>query len=135
MARSVNVVFLLGNVGSDPEIRETGKGLKVANFSLATERSWGKKETDWHRVTGWGKVAEIVEKFVKKGDRLHIQGTVQYQSWEDKDGNTRYSTDIVIDRILMLGGKDSEGGGAKKEAKKPAEKKPLSEPEDESLPF
>lgn len=120
MSRSLNKVQLIGNVGNDPEIRTTQGGKRVANFSLATNRR--DDGVDWHRISVWGKGADIVEKWVKKGDKLYIEGRISYSQKDD-----RYYTNITANEFIMLGG----GSGERKQ--KPQEK-PLSEPEDE-LPF
>ena len=120
MSRSLNKAMLLGNVGSDPEIRTLPSGSRVANFSLATGRRWNdrngqqQEKTEWHRVIVWDKpfnLAEVVEKYVKKGDRLFIEGEIEYRTWEDKDGNTRYATEIRARELLMLGKPDGDHGG------------------------
>lgn len=108
MSRSVNTVFLLGNVGSDPEVRATSNGSRVAKVSLATSRQWndkaGQKQeaTDWHRLTFFGKLADVVEEWVHKGDRIHIRGRIQYSQTQDDTGNTRYWTDVVVDELTLL---------------------------------
>jgi len=145
MARSLNKVMLIGNVGSDPEIRMTPSGTKVAKVGLATNRTWkdhsGMKQerTEWHRLTFWGKLADIVEQWVTKGDRLYVEGRIEYSQSEDEQGNVRYWTDINVQEMVMLGAKDEPGmgsgpqdGGYSPEPTPPA--KPLSEPDDD-LPF
>jgi single-strand DNA-binding protein len=112
MSRSLNVVHLIGNTGQDPEIRMTPNGTKVAKLSLATSREWktdaGKKEkTEWHRITAFGKLADIIEQWVKKGDRLYIEGRIEYSQTEH-EGATKYWTDIVADQLIMLGGTGGE---------------------------
>jgi len=119
MSRSLNKVTLIGNLGSDPEIRSTPGGGRVAQFSLATSRTWndqngGKQEkTEWHRCVVWNskasQLADIVEKYVKKGDKLYIEGRIEYRQWQDKDGQTRYSTEINVRELILLGGR-REGG-------------------------
>jgi single-strand DNA-binding protein len=120
VARSLNKAMLIGNLGSDPEIRTTGSGSRVANFSLATSRRWNdrngqqQEKTEWHRVVAWDKpfnLVDVIEKYVKKGDRLYVEGEIEYRSYEDKDGVTKYITEIRARDILMLGGKDGGGGG------------------------
>lgn len=117
MARSVNMVILLGNVGADPEVRSTPGGQQVATISLATSRQWkdksGEKQekTEWHRLVVWGTLAEIVEKYVKKGTQLHVVGSVEYRQWDDKDGNKRYSTEINVRDLSLLGGGNGGNGG------------------------
>lgn len=116
MARSLNKVILIGNLGSDPEIRTTGSGTRVAQFSLATSRRWTsssgeqQEKTEWHRVVCWDKLADIVEKYLRKGNQVYIEGAIEYGSYEAKDGSgTRYTTEIRAREMLMLGGR--EGGG------------------------
>jgi len=105
---SVNKVILLGRLGKDPEIRYTTGGKAVASFSLATSEAWKddkgdkKQKTEWHNVVIWGKLAEIVEKYVKKGHQIYLEGKIQTRSWEDKEGNKRYTTEIVGNNIVML---------------------------------
>jgi single-strand DNA-binding protein len=116
VSRSLNKAILIGNLGSDPEIRTTGGGTKVAEFSLATGRRWTDKsgqqqeKTEWHRIIAWSALADVAERFLKKGEKVYIEGEIQYRSWEDKDGNTRYTTEINARELMMLGGR--EGGGA-----------------------
>ena len=115
MSRSLNKVMLIGNVGSDPEVRATASGSRVAKFSLATNRSFQdrtgqqQEKTDWHRLTFFGKLADIVEQWVHKGDKLYVEGRVEYSQTQDDQGGTRYWTDIVVNEMMMLGG---GGGGA-----------------------
>ena len=120
MARSLNKVMLIGNVGSEPEVRMTPSGAKIAKVSLATNRSFQdrtgqqQERTDWHRLTFFGKLADIVEQWVKKGDRLYVEGRIEYSQTQDDQGGTRYWTDIVANEMVMLGagtGGPSEGGG------------------------
>jgi single-strand DNA-binding protein len=116
VSRSLNKAILIGNLGSDPEIRTTGGGTKVAEFSLATGRRWTDKsgqqqeKTEWHRIIAWSALADVAERFLKKGEKVYIEGEIQYRSWEDKDGNTRYTTEINARELMMLGGR--EGGSA-----------------------
>jgi len=101
--KSVNEVILIGNTGSDPDIKSTASGTRVAKVGLAT--SWKYKDeerTDWHRLTFFGRLADIVEQFVKKGDRLYVRGRIEY-STSEKDGMTRYYTDIIVNDLVMLG--------------------------------
>lgn len=106
----MNLVVLLGRVGQDPEIRTTSGGMTIANLSLATSERVKKdgqwvEDTAWHRLVLFGKTAETAEKYVRKGDLLNIQGRIQYRKWE-KDGVTRYSTEIVVDRMHFAGKKN-----------------------------
>jgi single-strand DNA-binding protein len=104
MARTVNSAVVLGNVGADPVVRETAKGTKVASFSVATTDGWGDNEkTNWHRVTAWGKLAEIVEQYVTKGDKIYVSGRIDYGSYE-KDGVTVYTVEIIAEDVTLLGG-------------------------------
>lgn len=113
MARSLNVAMLIGNLGQDPEIRTTGAGRKVANFSMATSRRWegqngeAQEKTEWHRCAVWGALADVVESYVKKGDRLYVSGQIEYGSYDDREGITRYTTTINVRELLMLGGPQS----------------------------
>lgn len=119
MSRSLNKVTLIGNLGNDPEVRSTTGGNRVATFSLATSRTWndasGQKQekTEWHRCVVWNtktsQLADIVERYVKKGDKLYVEGRIEYRQWQDKDGQTRYSTEINVRELIMLGG----GGGGR----------------------
>ena len=140
MSRSLNKVMLIGNVGSDPEIRATSSGGRVAKLSLATNRQWKdgsgqqQEKTEWHRLTLFGRLVDIVEQWVKKGDRLYVEGRVEYSQTE-KDGQTRYWTDIVIVEMVMLGSSGAGGGGFEgAPPPSPTPSTPISEPDDD-LPF
>ena len=117
MRRSLNKVMLIGNVGSDPEVRATASGARVAKVSIATNRSFQdrtgqqQERTEWHRLTFFGRLADIVEQYVKKGDRLYAEGRIEYSQTQDDQGNTRYWTDIVVNEMVMLGSSMGEGGG------------------------
>ena len=140
MARSLNKVQLIGNVGKDPEVRSTSSGGRVADFSLATSRSWndaagagGKQEkTEWHRCIAWNGrngqgmgLADIVERYVKKGDKLYVEGSIEYRQWQDQQGQTRYTTEVRVRELILLsprgdgGGGEYEGGGAARRAAPP----------------
>ena len=116
MSRSLNKVMLIGNVGSDPEIRATSSGSRVAKLSLATNRQFqdrtgqSQEKTEWHRLTFFGKLADIVEQYVKKGDRLYVEGRIEYSQTQDDQGAVRYWTDIVVMEMVMLGGAGGPGG-------------------------
>jgi single-strand DNA-binding protein len=101
MSRGVNRVHLLGNVGNEPEVRSTSDGTRVAKLSLATGRYKGDK-TDWHRVTFFGKVVDVVEQYVKKGDRIYVEGRVEYSQTEGDNG-PKYWTDIIASELVLLG--------------------------------
>ena len=120
MSRSLNKVTLIGNLGNDPEVRSTTGGNRVATFSLATSRSWTdqsgnrQEKTEWHRCVVWNtkgsQLADIVEKYVKKGDKIYVEGRIEYRQWQDKEGQTRYSTEINVRELIMLGG--GKGGSS-----------------------
>jgi single-strand DNA-binding protein len=109
--------MLIGNVGAEPEIRSTGAGTKIAKVSLATNRTFADRsgqqqdKTEWHRLTFWDKLAEVVERYVHKGDRLYIEGRLEYSQTQDDQGNVKYWTDIVVREMVMLGA-GGPGGGA-----------------------
>ena len=113
---SVNRVILIGNIGKDPDIRHMPNGDAVANIGLATTESWkdksGEKQekTEWHKVAFFGKLAEIVGEYCKKGSAIYIEGRIQTRKWQDKEGQDRYTTEIIADRMQMLGGKTQESG-------------------------
>lgn len=121
MSRSLNKVTLIGNLGNDPEVRSTTGGNRVATFSLATSRSWNdasgskQEKTEWHRCVVWNtkssQLADIVERYVKKGDKIYVEGRIEYRQWQDKDGQTRYSTEINVRELIMLGAPRGAGGG------------------------
>ena len=145
MSRSLNKVMLIGNVGSQPEVKTTPSGAKVAKLSIATNRKFQdrggqqQERTDWHRLTFFGKLADIVEQYVSKGDRLYVEGRIEYSQTQDDQGGPRYWTDIVAQEMVMLGaGGGSEGGGGGSgggfRASPVREPAPLSEPDDD-LPF
>jgi single-strand DNA-binding protein len=121
VSRSLNRVSLIGNVGADPEIRTTPGGGRVAQFSLATTRQWtgqtGEKQekTEWHRIVAWdsargSKLAGIIEQYVKKGDKLYVEGRIEYRQWQDKENQTRHSTEINANEVILLGGRGGGGG-------------------------
>ncbi|MEE9534419.1 MAG: single-stranded DNA-binding protein [Acidimicrobiia bacterium] len=122
MSRSLNKVQLIGNLGKDPEVRSTASGTRVATLSIATSRQWknasgeAQEKTEWHRVVLWNNrgsgLADVVERYLKKGDRVYIEGRIEYRTWEDRDGNTRYTTEIIGREMMMLSGRSgsSEAG-------------------------
>lgn len=107
----VNKVILVGNLGKDPEVRHLDNGIAVANFSLATTESYTNKQgervnqTEWHNIVLWRGLADVAEKYLKKGNSIYVEGKISTRKWEDKEGNTRYSTDIIADKMTMLGSK------------------------------
>ena len=140
MSRSLNKVTLIGNLGNDPEIRTTSGGNKVAQFSLATSRQWnsasGEKQekTEWHKCVAWNVgtrgtgLADIIERYVKKGDKLYVEGRVEYRQYQDKENQTRYVTEVNVREILLLGGcrMRSFGNGSRTRSR-PESEAPLRE--------
>ena len=132
MSRSLNKVTLIGNLGADPEVRSTSGGNRVATFSLATSRSWnsasGEKQekTEWHRCVVWNSkastLADIVERYLKKGDKVYVEGRIEYRQWQDKEGQTRYSTEINVRELIMLSGRSggADAAGADGARRRPA---------------
>lgn len=114
----VNKVILVGNLGKDPEIRYLDGGVPVANFPLATSESYKDKagnridQTEWHNVVLWRGLAEITEKYLKKGNQVYIEGKIRSKTWEDKDGIKRYSTEIVAENMTLLGGKREDSNAS-----------------------
>ena len=122
MAGSVNKVILIGNLGRDPEVRTMQNGSKVANLNLATSESWKdkatgerKEKTEWHRVVIFGQLADIAERYLKKGSKVYVSGSLQTRKWTDKDGAEKYTTEVVLQgfggELTMLDGKGGGGGG------------------------
>jgi single-strand DNA-binding protein len=156
---SVNKVILVGRLGKDPEVRFTSGGQAVANFTMATDYSYKdrngerQKRTEWHRIVAWRKLAEIIQQYLKKGSLIYIEGRIETREWQDKEGQKRYTTEIIADEMRMLGGRGdgmaagaSAGGGTSARsggddfdhAAAPAEDfGPASGPEisDEDIPF
>jgi single-strand DNA-binding protein len=144
----VNKVILVGNLGSDPEVRTTPGGQRVANFRLATSRSWNNQEgqrqekTEWHSIVAWGKTADIVERYLQKGKQVYVEGRLETRSWQDKDGQTRYKTEIICESMQMLGRPGERGGEAGGEYSRAGAGAAPSEenisqagPPDDDLPF
>jgi single-strand DNA-binding protein len=125
MAGSVNKVILIGNLGKDPEIRTFGNGGKVANFSIATSESWRDKQsgekrekTEWHNIAVFGEgLVGVIERYVKKGSKLYIEGKLQTRKWQDRDGNDKYTTEVVLQgpgtTLTMLDSAGGQGGGGR----------------------
>src|SRR6266550_4641905 len=122
VSRSLNKVMLIGNLGADPEVRSTNNGSRVATLSLATSRQWtgqgGEKQekTEWHRVICWNnkgaQLADLAEKYMKKGDRIYVEGRVEYRTWEDREKQTRYVTEIIAREVILLSSRGGGEGGA-----------------------
>ena len=116
MSRGVNKVILVGNLGQKPEMRYTATQTAVANLSIATSESWKDKETgenrdktEWHRVVFFGNLAEIAEKYLDKGSSVHVEGKIQTRKWQDKDGNDKYTTEVLGNQLTMLGSRSNSG--------------------------
>jgi len=145
MANGLNKVILIGNLGRDPEVRYTPGGLAVANFSMATSETWTNKEgeketrTEWHRIVAWGKLGEICGEYLSKGKQVYIEGRIQTREWEDKEGNKRYTTEIIALQMLMLGSRES----ADEPRQSPSSdmetpnlpEPPISKTKDDDIPF
>ena len=135
----VNKVILVGNLGAEPELRYTPGGAAVANFRIATSEQWtnkdGEKEerTEWHRIVAWGRLGEICGEYLHKGRQVYVEGRLQTRSWEDRDGNKRYTTEIVALTMQMLGSGAKEGRTDVSEDRYPVEE-PINVPEDD-IPF
>ena len=135
----INKVILIGNLGKDPEIRSLESGVKVASFSLATTESYKNKEgqrvdqTEWHNIVLWRGLAEVAEKFLKKGSQIYVEGKIRSRTWDDKEGNKRYTTEIIGDNFTMLGGKRDETTAQQNHVEPDAPAAPAG-PEDD-LPF
>lgn len=117
MARGVNKVIIIGNLGQDPEVRYMPSGSAVTNISVATSESWKDKETgeqtdrtEWHKVVFFGRLAEISGEYLRKGSQIYIEGRLRTRKWQDREGGDRYSTEIVGDQMQMLGGRGQGGG-------------------------
>jgi single-strand DNA-binding protein len=117
MARGVNKVILIGNLGADPETRAMPSGTTVANLRVATSESWRDKQsgeqqerTEWHRVAFFGRLAEVAGEYLRKGSQVYIEGSLRTRKWQDKQGNDRYSTEIIGNDLQMLGGRGGAGG-------------------------
>jgi single-strand DNA-binding protein len=119
MARGINKVILVGNLGKDPEVRYMPNGNAVANITLATTESWKDKssgeqqeKTEWHRIVMFRRLGEIAGEYLKKGSQVYIEGKLQTRKWQDNTGNDRYTTEIVANEMQMLGGRGGGGGGS-----------------------
>jgi len=141
-SRSLNKVMLIGNLGKDPEIRFIPSGTAVANFSVATTESWtgkdGNKEekTEWHKIVAWGKLAEIINQYLSKGRQVYLEGRLQTREWEDRDGNKRWTTEIVANQMIMLGGRgESDTGGRSTGSTKAEEPPPDDNAPEDDIPF
>ena len=152
MARGVNKVILVGNLGRDPEIKYTASGAAIANVTIATTDSWNDKQTgekvektEWHRVVAFQRLAEIMGEYLKKGSQVYIEGRLQTRKWQEQNGQDRWTTEIVANDMQMLGGRAGEGGGQQQSSgggfRKPAEQQAAAQPvsdndfADDDIPF
>lgn len=141
MARSLNQHQIIGNLTRDPEVRTLDSGVSVANFSVATNNTYtnrdGEKVEDvqFHRIVAWGKLAEIVEQYLRKGDRVFLQGPVEHRQWEDKDGNTRYTTETKALELTMLGSSGTDNGGGQSQRQQSQTRQNDNFTPDDDLPF
>jgi single-strand DNA-binding protein len=144
VSRSLNKIILIGNLGADPEVRSTNNGSRVANLSLATSRQWtgqgGDKQekTEWHRVVCWNNnkgsgLADLAEKYMKKGDKIYVEGRIEYRTWEDRDKQTRYVTEIIAREVILLSPRGAGSEGAGEFARPKAAAKVATEGKSESL--
>lgn len=140
----VNKVILIGRLGRDPEVRYTPDGTAVANFSIATSREWNDKatgekreQTEWHRIVAFRRLGEICGEYLSKGSQVYIEGRLQTRDWEDKDGNKRYTTEIVASQMQMLGPRGSGQNAGPSSYRTPQESPsaPYPEPEEDDIPF
>jgi single-strand DNA-binding protein len=117
MARGLNKVMLIGNLGKDPEMKYTPSGMPVTTFSVAVSRSWrtpegeNREETEWFRVVAWQKLAETCNEYLRKGMRVYIEGRLQTRKWTDQQGQERYTTEVVANEMVMLSSREESGGG------------------------
>jgi single-strand DNA-binding protein len=123
MARGVNKVILIGNLGNDPEVRQSTSGGSIATISLATSSSWRDKQsgelqdkTEWHRVVFFSRLAEIVGEYLRKGAKIYVEGSIRTNKWQDKSGNDRYTTEIIANEMQMLDGRGAAATGSSNSA-------------------
>ena|SRR5210317_1103569 len=152
MARGVNKVILVGNLGKDPEIKYTASGAAIANVTIATTDSWNDKQTgekvektEWHRVVAFQRLAEIMGEYLKKGSQVYIEGRLQTRKWQDQNGQDRWTTEIVANDMQMLGGRGGDAGGQQQGSgggfRKPAGQQQAAQPvadndfADDDIPF
>jgi len=137
----INKVILIGNLGKDPEVKYLDSGIAVANFSLATTENYRNKDgekvsqTEWHNIVLWRGLAEIAEKWLKKGSSVYIEGKIRTRRWEDKEGNTRYTTEVLGENMTMLGKRDDNETGSTQDKIVKSEEIILNEKKEDDLPF
>ena len=155
MARGINKVILVGNLGKDPDMKYTASGAAIANITVATSESWNDKQTnervektEWHRVVFFRRLAEIVGEYLRKGSQVYIEGKLQTRKWQDQNGQDRYTTEIVASEMQMLGARGVEGGGRPQSRgsgggfrnnppaqQAPSQSKPDNSFDDDDIPF
>jgi single-strand DNA-binding protein len=144
MARGVNKVIVVGNLGQDPETRYMPSGSAVTNLRIATNESWKDKQTgeqkdrtEWHSVAMFGRLAEIAAEYLRKGSQVYIEGKLRTRKWQDKDGNDRYTTEIIADEMQMLGSRSGGGAPAMSDSPPPSAPppKPSGDDFDDDIPF
>lgn len=144
MARGVNKVIIVGNLGGDPETRYMPSGSAVTNLTVATNENWKDKQTgeqkertEWHKVAAFGKLAEIMAEYLRKGSQVYIEGKLRTRKWQDKDGKDRWTTEIVADEMQMLGGRGGGGSAPMNQDPGPASAPAQPGPDDfdDDIPF
>ena len=139
----INKVILIGNLGSDPEVRYTPSGVAVAQFNIATSEEWKDKDsgekrerTEWHRIVAWRRLGEICGEYLSKGQQVYVEGRIQTNTWEDKEGNKRYTTEIIANTVQFLGKRESSES-ARPRSTTPADYQgvPAQGPADDDIPF
>jgi len=144
MARGVNKVIVVGNLGNDPDTRYMPSGGAVTNLSVATNESWKDKQTgeqkertEWHKVAMFGRLAEIAAEYLRKGSQVYIEGKLRTRKWQDQQGNDRYTTEIVADEMQMLGGRSGAGAPAMESSARPSgpPPRPAADDFDDDIPF
>ncbi len=144
MARGINKVIVVGNLGQDPETRYMPSGAAVTNFTVATNESWKDKQTgeqkdrtEWHRVAMFGRLAEVAAEDLRKGSQVYIEGKLRTRKWQDRDGKDRYTTEIIADEMQMLGGRGGGGSAAMSSDSAPASAppQPPADDFDDDIPF
>ncbi len=144
MARGINKVIIVGNLGQDPETRYMPSGSAVTNFTVATNESWKDKQTgeqkdrtEWHRVAMFGRLAEVAAEYLRKGSQVYIEGKLRTRKWQDRDGKERYTTEIIADEMQMLGGRGGGGSAPMSTDSAPASAppQPPADDFDDDIPF
>ena len=144
MARGVNKVIIVGNLGNDPETRYMPSGSAVTNLSVATNESWKDKQTgeqkdrtEWHKVAMFGRLAEIAAEYLRKGSQVYIEGKLRTRKWQDQNGNDRWTTEVIADEMQMLGGRTGSGAPAMSDSPPPSAPPPKggSDEFDDDIPF